>query len=261
MATNNLDLIPIFQAVTQALTANQQPLNQADEFNHDHGTNMMQTFQTITNALEQKQGKTAGVGLSYAAKQLAKTATSTSGQLYAQNLAQAASQLKGKKVDAQAALSLLQMLIGGSSASQPTGQTTSASVQGARASVGRTPQQTSSQGGDLLGALLGGLTSTEGSAASQPAQGGGDLLGTLLGGLTGTQPSQKSSQNGFGLDDLLSAGMAYAQAKQGGGSNMEALMQAFTAGSGMGNTTHREQSTQLVVNAFLQALTSMRGKQ
>ncbi len=112
MAKNNLDLIPIFQAVTQALTANQQSLNQADGYNQNHGTNMVQTFHTITNALEQKQGKTAGTGLSYAARQLAKNTTSTSGQLYAQNLSQAATQLKGKKVDAQTALSLLQMLIG-----------------------------------------------------------------------------------------------------------------------------------------------------
>ncbi len=250
MGKNNLDLIPIFQAVTQALTANQQALNQADGYNQNHGTNMVQTFHTITDALEQKQGKTAGTGLSYAARQLAKNATSTSGQLYAQNLSLAAAQLKGKKVDAQTALSLLQMLIGSGTGSLQTGQPTT-SLQGARAGVGDTP---SPQGGDILGTLLGGLTGSGGSTPSQPASAGGDLLGTLLGGLTGSQPPKQSQQSGLGLDDLLNAGMAYYQAKQGGGSNMEALIQAFTAGSGMGNTTHREQSTQVVVNSFLQAL-------
>jgi hypothetical protein len=54
--------------------------------------------------------------------------------------------------------------------------------------------------------------------------------------------------------------MAFMQAKQSGGSNVQALVQAFMAGSGMGNTTHREQSTQLVVNSFLQALGGLSGQ-
>ncbi len=37
-------------------------------------------------------------------------------------------------------------------------------------------------------------------------------------------------------------------------------MQAFMAGSGMGNTNHRQQSTQLVVNSFLQALGGLTNK-
>lgn len=259
MVGQNLDLIPIFQAVTQALTQNQQSLNLADEYNQDHGTNMVQTFQTITNALEQKQGKAASVGLAYAAKQLAKTASSSSGQMYAQNLAQAATQFKGKSFDAQSALSLLQMLIG--SGAQAGGQAAPATVQGARATVGRTPAETAPQGGDLLGTLLGGLASGGQTAASQQQPAGGDLLGSLLGGLTGAQQqSGQSQQDGLGLDDLLNAGMAFYQSKQHGGSNMDALLQAFMSGSGMGNTVHREQSTQLVVNTFLQALSAMGGK-
>lgn len=261
MSTNNIDLLPIFQAVTQALAANKQSLDQADEYNRDHGTNMVQTFQTITSALEQKQGKSAGAGLSYAAKQLTKSTTSTSGQLYAQNLSRAAAQFKGKKVDAQSALSLLQMLIGGGMGSQSAQQVPAASIQGASAGVGQTPQPGSTpQGGDLLGTILGGLTGASESSQSQSPNAGGDLLRSLLGGLTGTQSSQNPQQNGLGLDDLLNAGMAYYQAKQGGGSNMEAVIQAFTAGSGMGNTAHRERSTQVVVDSFLQVLSSMGGK-
>ena len=261
MSNNNIDLLPIFQAVTEALAANKQSLDQADEYNKDHGTNMVQTFQTITKALEQKQGKPAGTGLSYAAKQLAKSTSSTSGQLYAQNLSQAAAMFKGKKVDAQSALSLLQMLIGGGTGAQSTQQAPTASIQGASAGVGHTPQPGSTpQGGDILGTILGGLTGANESSQSQPSNAGGDLLGSLLGGLTGAQPSQNPQQNGLGLDDLLNAGMAYYQAKQGGGTNMEAVIQAFTAGSGMGNTAHREQSTQVVVDSFLQALSAMSGK-
>ena len=97
MPQSSVDLANIFQSVTQALAENQQALNQADEYNQDHGTNMVQTFQTITNALEQKKGSSASTALNYAAKQLSKKTTSGSGQLYAQNLAQAAGQFKGKK--------------------------------------------------------------------------------------------------------------------------------------------------------------------
>src|SRR5512138_778554 len=122
MQQRSVDLANIFQSVTQALAENQQALNQADEYNQDHGSNMVQTFQTITNALEQKKGSSDSAALSYAAKQLSQNTTSGSGQLYAQNLAQAAGQFKGQKVDAQGAVQLLQMLIGGGQAAQPTAQ-------------------------------------------------------------------------------------------------------------------------------------------
>jgi len=52
MPQNRVDLINIFKTVTQTLAQNQQALDQADEYNHDHDTNMVQTFQTITNSLQ-----------------------------------------------------------------------------------------------------------------------------------------------------------------------------------------------------------------
>ena len=99
MAQNRVDLVNIFQSVTQTLAKNQQELDQVDDYNHDHGTNMVQTFQTITNSLQAKQGKSARIALSYAAKNLSKTSTSGSGQLYAKGLTQAATKFKGKQVD------------------------------------------------------------------------------------------------------------------------------------------------------------------
>jgi lipoprotein signal peptidase len=86
------------------------------------------------------------------------------------------------------------------------------------------------------------------------------MLGALLGGLTGAQPTQSTPQqqsNGLDLSDLLAAGMGYMQAKQQGQTGMQALAQAFLAGSGMGNTQHRIQSTAMVVQSFLNALGSM----
>src|SRR5512142_3308376 len=104
---SSVNLAGIFQSVTQSLAENQQALNQADEYNQDHGNNMVQTFQTITEALQQKKGASDSAALSYAAKKLAKQTTSGSGQLYAQNLAQAANLFKGKQIDLPSAIALL----------------------------------------------------------------------------------------------------------------------------------------------------------
>jgi hypothetical protein len=285
MTQNRVDLVNIFQSVTQALTKNQQSIDQADEYNHDHGTNMVQTFQTITNSLEQKQGKSDGSALALAAKNLSKNTTSSSGKLYAQGLAQAATKFKGKSVDSKGALDLLQTLIGG-------GQTTQQSTQSAGGDILQTllsqvtgggqspssgtsqpggdilgtlmgqvagggqsqPTETSGSGSDLLGALLGQMTGGEQPKPAATTQQGGDVLGSLLGGLTGGQSTSSGSGGGLDLGDLVNAGMSFMQAKQQGGSTAQALIQAFMTTSGMGNSTHRTQSTSLVVNSFLQAL-------
>lgn len=266
-----IDLVDLFGTVTQALAENRQSLDRLDEYNHDHGDNMVQTFQTITTALEQKRGSTDSAALGYAAKQLASSANSGSSKLYAENLAQAATQFKGKRVDEKGALDLLTMLIGaGQGAGQaaqpqqvPNDDMLAALLGGAPAQ----PQQQSPAAGDLFGALLGGLGG--GTTQPSPSSGGaGDLLGALLGGLTGqggspqnAQSGQASPQGGLGLQNLLAAGLAYMQAKQTGQGDMQALIQAVAAGSGMGNAAHREQSTQVVVQAFLQALSRMQARQ
>jgi hypothetical protein len=232
MSQNNVDLAGIFGTITQSLAENQQSLNQADGINQDHGDNMVKTFQTITSALQQKQGSSDSAALRYAANQLSSNTTSGSGQLYAQNLAQAADQIKGRSIDMQGAMGLLQTLIGSGQANPQGGQP-----------AGNDPAS-------LMSGLSGGGTSSQGG---QP---GGDIMSTLLGGLSGAQPGGAGAQGGFDMQNLLNAGMAFLQGRQSGESSTQALVQAFMAGSGMGNTSHREQSTQLVVNSFLQALSS-----
>ena len=169
MGDNSALLANIFQTVTKTLADNQHSLNQADDQNHDHGTNMVQTFQAITHSLEDKKDSPASDALAHAAQQLSKETVSGSGKLYAQNLATAATQLKGQTIDPNNALQLLQTLIGGGQSQQPQQQTGQ------------------SAGGDSLGSLLGGLTGAEQSQPQQqaPLPAGGDLLGSLLGGLTG----------------------------------------------------------------------------
>jgi hypothetical protein len=256
MTQTKVELASLFQAVTKSLAQNQQALNQADEFNRDHGTNMVQTFDTITRSLQQKQGKPDSTALAFAAKQLARNSTSGSGKLYAQGLAQAAAQFKGKQVDQKGAMQLLQTLIGGGGSTQPT-QTSAggdllSSLLGGMAGGEQSQQPQPSTGGDLLSSLLGGMAGGEQSQQSQPSS-GGDLLSSLLGGMAGGNTSA-GSQDGLDLGDLLNAGLSFMQAKQSGGSTMQALMQAFMAGSGMGGANHRQQSTALVINSFLQAL-------
>jgi len=243
MANNSALLANIFQAVTKTLADNKQALNQADDQNHDHGTNMVQTFQTISNSIQKMKNSPGSDALAYASQQVSKEATSGSGKLYAQNLSNAATQFKGQTIDPQAAMQLLQTLIGGGQQSQPMQQ----------------PAQPA--GGDLLGSLLEGLTGggqPQQQQAAQPAS--GDLLGSLLGGLTGSGQTQANANNGLDMGDLLNAGMAFMQSKQSGGSNASALLSAVVAGSGMGNSTHRTQSTQLVASSFLQALGALTNK-
>ena len=257
MPHNRVDLANIFQSVTQSLSQNQQALDQADEYNHDHGTNMVQTFQTITKSLQQKQGKSDSSALSYAAKKLATNTTSGSGKLYAQGLTQAATRFKGKKVDSKGALDLLGTLIGGGQASQDSGGDLLGTLLGQMTGGGQSqPSESSGSGGDLLGSLLGQVTGGEQPKPTASPQQGGDALSTLLGGLTGSQSSSSGSGSGLDLGDLVNAGMSFMQAKQQGGSTAQALIQAFMGASGMGNRTERTHSTQLVVNSFLQALAS-----
>lgn len=278
MQENHVDLVNIFQTITQSLEENQQNLNQADVYNQDHGRNMVETFHTITSALEKKKGSSDSDALAYAARTLSRKATSGSGKQYAENLNRAATEFKGRKVDERGALELLQTLIGGSQGGQaspepPAGGDLMGALLGGMA--GGAPSQGSSDaGGDLMSALLGGLAGGAPSQDSSDAGGdlmsallggmasgspqssgsssaGGDLLGALLGGAGG---SSSSSQGGLNLQTLLAAGMAYLKAKQSGQGNLQALIQAFMAGSGMGRSPYRTQSTELVVQSFLEAL-------
>lgn len=215
MSNQNLDLVNIFSTVTKALGQNQQALNEADEYNHDHGDHMVDTFQTITEAMQEKQGGSASDMLSYAAQVLGQSASSGSGKLYAEGLQNAATQFQGQNIDPQMAMTLLQTLIGGGQAAP------------------QQPQQTQQQSGGLLGSLLGSLT------------GGGQ------------SQQQGGLSDGLDLGDLVTAGMAFMQSKQSGDSNLEAIIDAVTAASGMGSQPYRQQSTQLVANTFMQAISGM----
>lgn len=53
--TKELDLAQVFKAVSKTLVENQSSLDEADTVNHDHGTNMVNTFKLIEKAVKAKK--------------------------------------------------------------------------------------------------------------------------------------------------------------------------------------------------------------
>jgi hypothetical protein len=240
-AAKKIDLSALFGTVAKTMAQNQSQLNTADTYNHDHGDNMVQIFEVITQAMKEKQNAAPADQLAYASQLLREKSQSGSAQLYAEGLSDAATQFQGaKSINTNTAMTLIQTLLG------------------AQGSV-----PTSGGGsGDLLGSLLGGLTGAQQPSAQTQSGGSGDLLGGLLGGLMGggnSSPAQGQTAGDGKIDigDLLNAGMAFAQAKQSGGSNMDAILNAVVSSSKMADSEHRSQSGALVANTLMQVVSQM----
>jgi hypothetical protein len=129
MPTNQIDLAQLFGQVAQSLAQNKSALNEADSYNKNHGDNMAEIFRLITQAVEQKKGAKPATQLKYAAAQVKKI-PSGSAQVYAQGLAQAAKDLKGKSVNTANILQLVQDLVSGGQ-KKPAQSTPLADVLGA----------------------------------------------------------------------------------------------------------------------------------
>jgi hypothetical protein len=227
MAQKSIDLAGLFESITKALGENRDALDQADYYNHDHGTNMVNTFRTITDALKEKQGASNSEALYHAAEQLKQSGTSGSSRLYAQNLEQAASKAKGTRVSAVDALDLLQNLMGGEQAQE--------------ALQAQQTEEPTTQAGTGLGGLIGRLLDAASTQQVQQAavpQPSGSGVGGILAIIT----------------SLLGAGQA-----SGSSAGLGALVQVFTGGSDT-SRTYRQQSSSVIVNTVLQAITSMMAK-
>ncbi len=256
MASSTLDLATMFKAASKSLKQNQASLNQADDLNHNHGDNMVETFNVITKAVAAKKDAPPSDQLAYASQVLRQKANSGSAVVYSDGLQRAAQQFSGKQVTPESAVDLISALMGGGS-----GQSQSSSPAGGLLGSLLGGSSASSQGGstgDLLGSLLGGTS----SAPSQSSQ-SSDLLGSLLGGLTGGSPTQQSQQASGGIDtgDLLNIGMQLFQAYQAssgkpssqsaGGGLVGGLLDSLLSNSSMGSSSHRSESGKLVVDALL----------
>ncbi len=159
MAQSQIDLGKLFQSVLQGLQKNQTTLNQADTYNHNHGDNMVQIFDVITQAMKDKKNDDPATQLEYASQLLRQKSSSGSADLYSKGLEQASQQIQGQSLTIESILPLIMMLLGGGKAS---------------------PTNT----GDLLGSLLGGLSGATSSQSSQGFDLGG-LLSVLGGGRAG----------------------------------------------------------------------------
>jgi hypothetical protein len=151
--TQNLDLFSMFQTVAGALEENKDSLNKADSYNGDHGDNMAQIFNLVTQAVGEKSSKSPSTQLQHAGE-LLKGQKSGSAQVYAEGLLEAASTFQDQSITADSVMPLLQTLMGGGTAQQ-------------------TSQDAGGLGG-LLGGLLGG--DQEGDAGIDA----GDLLNAGL---------------------------------------------------------------------------------
>ena len=231
----NIDLGKLFQSVTGTLAKNRESLNEADTGNHDHGDNMVNTFEVITRAMKEKQGADPADQLAYASE-LLRQQKSGSAQLYAKGLSQASQEFQGQQVNSGNAMTLIQTLLGGG-----------------EAPVQQRQRQQDGGLGNVLGSLLGG-----GTQQQQQQDGGlGNVLGSLLGG--GSQQSQQQTSQGLDIGDILNAGMAFMNTKSRGGSNIEAIVNALVSSSAMGGS-YRSQSGSLVANALMQAVQGMVNK-
>ena len=106
-----IDLGKLFQTVVGTLAQNKDSLNNADTNNHDHGDNMVNTFQLITRAMKEKKDANPSDQLAYAAEIL-RQQKSGSAQLYARGLSQASQQFQGQQVTSDNAMTLIHTLIG-----------------------------------------------------------------------------------------------------------------------------------------------------
>ena len=236
MASGNIDLASLFKQVSKAVAQNQDSLNEADTYNHDHGDHMVEIFEVITQAMKDKKTAEPADQLEYAAQLLRKKSSSGSATLYADGLKDAAKQITGKDLDAGSVISILQSVLGANTETKTSGSGSS----------------------DMLGSILGQLA---GSASESKASDSdtGDMLGSLLGQLTGSSTGE--SGDGLDMGDLLNAGMNYMAAKQSGKSDLEAITGAIVSSSQVASgSTARSQSSEIVASTLLGALTKMLSK-
>jgi len=182
MAQSGVNLVSLFNTVSKVMNQNQDSLNQADNYNHDHGDHMAETFQVIAQAMKEKQNAEPADQLAYASELLRQQTSSGSSQVYASNLAQAASQLQGQpSITADNAMQLVQSLLGGAGQAQSQG------------------------GGDLLGSVLSGLggASQTGEQSAGAAVNPADLLSA---GMSFFGAKQRGASTGEALIGALLGG-------------------------------------------------------
>jgi hypothetical protein len=205
---SSLDLGQLFGAVTEQLSQNKEDLNQADDYNHNHGDNMVEIFSLIKNAVSKKKDKTVSEQLDYASQVVDEKVDSGSAKLYSKGLSSAAESLTGEDLNPTNVLSLVKGLFG--------------------AKDEKTEEKTEKKQGGFLGSLLGGLMgqSSEseedqgiglddllqaGMAFYQSKQDGGDTTQALINALIAASPLGESAHRSQSGSIVASTIMNFAK--------------------------------------------------
>jgi hypothetical protein len=200
-----INLLELFSTAGKALQNNQSKLNQADSYNHNHGDNMVQIFDVITQAMKEKKTADAPTQLEYAAQLLRQKSNSGSANVLANGLAQAAQQVTGKTIPLEGALGLLQTVLNGGKAetkSADPADLLGSLLSGGESSanekeketdwlgLGLSLLKTSKDAGIDLGALAQSLVSgTEMGKSEHRSQSGNIVANAILKMLTGSSNS------------------------------------------------------------------------
>ncbi len=223
-----LTLPSIFKAVSKTLSENEAVLNEADTYNHNHGSNMAEAFKTVSKAVAKKKDLPVSEQLAYASD-LLQDSSSGSARFYAQGLANASQKFQGKQLNENTVGLLINAMMGAQEPAQETSGAAETSLLGSLLGgmTGQQQQQSQPSGGDLLGSLLGGMTGQQ-QQQSQPS--GGDLLGSLLSGMTGQQQQQSQPSGGDLLGSLLGGmtGQQQQQSQPSGGDLLGSLLGGMT---------------------------------
>lgn len=204
---NVLDLVNLFQNVTGTLSKNRDSLNKADTANHDHGDNMVDTFEVITQAMKEKQGADPADQLAYAS-QILRQRKSGSAQVYADGLSQASREFQGQQVTSGNAMTLIQALLSGGQAPAPQQQPQAGGI------------------GNLLGSLLGGA---QAPAQSQQSSQGLDIGDILNAGMSFMNTKSRGGSNIEAIVNAVVSGSAMGNSSyrsQSGSLVVNSLMQA-----------------------------------
>ena len=210
MPNNQIDLGQLFGQVVQSLSQNKSALNEADTYNKNHGDNMVQIFQLVQQALQEKKGSKPAAQLKYAAAQVKKI-PSGSAQVYAKGLARAAKDIKGNSVDTGNIMQLVLDLIAGGKKVNPApqaGDPLSSIFTGLMGAGQQSGGDDKLDAGDLL---------TAGLAFLSARQSGEDTLGAAVKALVAESPLSEAphrEQSGqLVMDTLLKAIGAMAQSR------------------------------------------------
>jgi hypothetical protein len=185
--TAKVDLAKLFKTVATTMASNREQLNQADAQNHDHGDNMVEVFNLISQTMRSQRRAAPAEQLMQASRVLSGTQSGSEGMRVYNGLRPVPGQVLTPE-NARAG----QLLMGASQQEVP-------------------PLLPDRAAGRPLG-LCGQPSLNAPAAASRPTASAG------------------AAPTGLDLGSLLNAGMAFMNAKQGGGSDLSSLAQALSAG-------------------------------